>query len=102
MNCLVQGTTIANLPIKHNFWRMSNTSTDILECFNKQACIGAAGPAAAAANATTSRRQLSDGLDVSTAGDVLCAPGHTGILCGACLDNWYACSCRFPASPPSS
>ena len=97
LDCSTPGVTVANMPIATGAWRVSNTSTQVLECFNKAACVGAAGPAAAAANATAaSRRQLIGGTNAaslavsgSTAGDALCAAGHTGILCGACLDGHY-------------
>ena len=86
MDCSVEGITVANMPIKRGGWRLSNSSSTVYTCFNKAACVGAGRPLA---NTTTSGRRLGAILDVSTAGDALCAPGHTGFLCGTCLDQWY-------------
>ena len=72
------------MPVKKGGWRFSNLSTAVVTCFNAAACTGAE------INATASqRRRLAATSDGSTAGDALCAPGHTGFLCGQCQENWY-------------
>ena len=87
MDCSIPGITLANMPIKPGGWRLNNASSMVYECFNPDACTGNAG--VAGSNATQIRRQLSLGADISTAGNDLCAPGHTGFLCGACIEDWY-------------
>ena len=89
MDCSIPGITLANMPIRPGGWRLSNTTSTVHKCFNPDACVG--NPGVLGSNATQSRRRLSVGDSVSTAGDALCAPGHTGFLCGTCLDSWYVC-----------
>ena len=109
MDCSVPGITVANMPIKSGGWRYASTTTTIIECFNPDACAGNLGIAAVAAapaatinatgnasdstNATSSRRRQLSGGNASevdeTFGDSLCAPGHTGFLCGECKPNWH-------------
>ena len=101
MDCSIPGVTLANMPIKPGGWRVGNDTTDIVECFNLLACTGNKGILATleepssdgntTANATSSRRRrrLSASEVESTFGDALCAPGHTGMLCGSCKPNWY-------------
>ena len=92
MDCTIAGITIANMPIKPGGWRLSNTTSIVRECFNPDACIG--NPGVAGSNATQ-RRRLSAGASTSTAGDALCAPGHSGFLCGTCVAGW----CGAPHAP---
>ena len=89
MDCSIPGITLANMPIRPGGWRLSNTTSTVHKCFNPDACVG--NPGMLGSNATQIRRRLSVGDSVSTAGDALCAPGHTGFLCGTCFDNWYVC-----------
>ena len=97
MDCSIPGITVANMPIRAGGWRYSGNTTTIIVCFNRDACAGNLGiaapaPANTTANATAGRRQLatiSADLATQTFGDVLCAPGHTGFLCGQCADNWH-------------
>ena len=88
MDCTIPGITVANMPIMAGGWRLSNTTTMVYECFNPAACKGSSG----LLNATGQRRRLlgNGGGDVSTAGDSLCAAGHTGFLCATCIDDWCA------------
>ena len=85
MDCSIPGITLANMPIKRGGWRLSNTTSTVYECFNPDACVG--NPVVVGSNATQ-RRRLSAGASTSTAGNTLCAPGHTGFLCGACVADW--------------
>ena len=104
MDCSIPGITLANMPIKPGGWRMSNATSSVYECFNPDACVG--NPGVMGSNATQSRRRLSAGDGrrlsagdgVSTAGDALCALGHTGFLCGTCLENWYVGVCALAAT----
>ena len=70
---------------------MSNATSTVYECFNPAACVGTAR----AGSNMTQRRRLDSGDgtsmagdDTSMASDIYCAPGHTGFLCAACMDNW--------------
>ena len=98
MDCSQPGTTLANMPIKAGGWRIGNGTATVYTCFNPDACVGAAGPAAAVGNTTGSvsrRRRLVTApspLELGTFGDSLCAPGHTGFLCGACVEGFYGYS----------
>ena len=100
MDCSVPGVTVVNMPINPGGWRYSDSTVNIIECFNPEACAGNLGIAAAPANETGNatagdtsparRRRLStDGNETRTFGDVLCRPGHTGFLCGQCKDNFH-------------
>ena len=92
MDCSIVGVTLANMPIKPGGWRLSNTTSIVHECFNPDVCVG--NPGVAGSNATQ-RRRLSAGASTSTAGDALCAPGHSGFLCGTCVAGW----CGAPHAP---
>ena len=84
MDCSIPGITLANMPIKPGGWRLSNTTSRVYPCFNPGACSPTAGN-------TTRRRRLDAAENGgSTAGNALCAPGHTGFLCGTCIEDWYA------------
>lgn len=106
MDCSVPGVTVANMPIKAGVWRLSNSTVTIEECFNLLACagnLGIAAPAPAlptnASNTTNTTntsvveaaagRRLSVAVVEETYGEALCAPGHTGALCGTCKANWH-------------
>ena len=91
MDCSITGITLANMPIKPGGWRLSNATSTVYVCFNPDACVGIA--VAAGSNASQSRRRLSSGASPSTAGNALCAPGHTGFLCGTCIDDWCVGAC---------
>ena len=41
MACNVNGVTVATLPVKPSFWRMSNTSLAVEKCYTDGACTGA-------------------------------------------------------------
>lgn len=92
MDCSIPGVTLANMPIKQGGWRLGNDTAIVHECFNAAACVGAPSGAGPTLSATASRGRRMDGASGSTAGDALCAPGHTGFLCGTCVDNWHGYS----------
>ena len=106
MDCSIPGITLANMPIKAGGWRFGNSTSDIVACFNPDACPGndgilttlsLSGTNASNSSANTSasvrrRRLNTDPASIDTSGDALCAPGHTGMLCGACKANWYGYS----------
>ena len=73
------------MPIKSGGWRLGNDTATVYECFNPDACV----PPDDNRTGSASRRRLTVLSDVTTAGDNLCAPGHTGFLCATCQDNWY-------------
>ena len=88
MDCSIPGITVATMPIRSGAWRMSNDTTRVYSCFNPGAC----DPAVTTADNATRRRRLDTAAQggSSTAGDALCAPGHTGFLCGTCAPDWCA------------
>ena len=95
MDCSQPGTTLANMPIKAGGWRIGNGTATVYTCFNPDACVGAAGGPNAADNTTagaSSRRRLAASLSLGTFGDALCAEGHSGFLCGACVEGFYGYS----------
>ena len=83
MDCSVPGVTIANMPIKIGGWRVSNTTATVYPCFLPSACVGADGPLGNGSAASSAGRRLAPSQELSTAGDALCAPGHTGFLVSA-------------------
>ena len=50
------------------YWRSSDTTTDFIECFNPDACLG--------------------GDELSPHG--ICEHGYQGVLCASCIENYYA------------
>lgn len=54
--------TLASLTLEGGFWRTSNTSTEVLECHNADACSGGEAPSCGDANCL----------------DGYCAAGYTG------------------------
>jgi len=52
---------------KPGYFRSDNESEEIVECYNKQACLG--------------------GNETNPVG--ICAPGYAGRLCSTCEDNYY-------------
>eukprot|EP00903_Cladosiphon_okamuranus_P006562 g6410.t1 len=55
------GITVETLNINEGYWRATNTSENILECYNTDACSGG-----------------------MTGADSFCAPGYTGPYCAVC------------------
>jgi hypothetical protein len=87
MDCSAIGSTLAIMPVKAGGWRLGNESFKVHACFNKLACIGVNS---SSDSSTSSRRQLSSiGVAGTNAGDALCAPGHSGFMCGKCRTGWY-------------
>ena len=91
MDCSVPGVTVANMPIQPGGWRISNDTSIVHKCFNWKACVGNPG-IRATVNSTTRRRLAAAGTEASTAGDALCAIGHTGFLCGTCAAQCHGYS----------
>ena len=89
MDCSIPGITLVNMAINKGGWRLSNDTSTIYECFNKEACAGNPG---ILTTVNSTRRRLNTGTDVSTAGDALCAVGHTGFLCGMCKAGYHGYS----------
>ena len=92
MDCSIPGITLANMPIKEGGWRLSNDTSKVYDCFNQQACNATIGK----------RRRLVFSAEASTAGDALCAPGHTGFLCGTCADQYHGYSDATLCQPCAS
>ena len=92
MDCSIPGITLANMPIKEGGWRLSNDTSKVYGCFNQQACNATIGK----------RRRLVFSAEASTAGDALCAPGHTGFLCGTCADQYHGYSDTTLCQPCAS
>jgi len=93
LNCNDVGSDLSVLKLKPHYWRQSNDSSLVAQCFNPAACVGFQMNAT---NATLGRRRrrLSQSADVgmvlpsSTYGDGLCAPGHQGPFCAVCVEGY--------------
>eukprot|EP00611_Tribonema_gayanum_P032445 TRINITY_DN969_c0_g3_i3.p1 TRINITY_DN969_c0_g3~~TRINITY_DN969_c0_g3_i3.p1 ORF type:complete len:1006 (+),score=214.17 TRINITY_DN969_c0_g3_i3:240-3257(+) len=72
MTCTGAAVSIRDLPLQSGYWRASFTTSDIKECYNDDACIGQAPPAAGA-KATV---------------DGYCASAYQGPYCAVCRDNY--------------
>ena len=83
-DCTRPGVTIATLPVRANYWRVSPSSLAVVKCPTDGACIGAAASQAREDNATAAGRRLQSVQVIdssSTYGDGLCRDGHIGPYC---------------------
>ena len=86
VDCTLAGMSLETLRIEQGFWRTGPDSTNVLRCYNPEACIGA-------------RNMTSAGIDGSVDGNVTldyCAEGYTGPYCEVCADDYSGSfgSCR--------
>ena len=96
MNCSIPGITLTNMPIKPGGWRLGGASARIIRCFSTSgACAGNLGiltpvmdASNASSNVTARRLNGVDPSTIETFGDALCTAGHTGVLCGQCMEGW--------------
>ena len=65
MTCAEPGIALENLPLKADYWRVSEHAEEVYECDLDGACVGGADWAE------------------------YCAPGHKGVLCGVCEHGFY-------------
>ena len=65
-NCSGTGTTLATLPLKPGFWRVSNSTLQISECPYGNHCVGG-----------------------DAFGERLCRPGSFGWACAVCQDGYF-------------
>ncbi|CAN0503308.1 unnamed protein product, partial [Ectocarpus sp. 12 AP-2014] len=70
LNCDSEGTLLETLPLAEGYWRSTETSTNIRECFNDDACIGS----------EVSQR-------ISSPNDY-CDTGYMGPYCAVCMDGY--------------
>jgi hypothetical protein len=82
------GVSVVTLPLKENFWRVSNVSLAVGKCYTEGVCKGATPGGAKESEESTSRRHLAETL-TDTYGDALCRGGHTGPFCESCVAKYY-------------
>ncbi|CBN75058.1 conserved unknown protein [Ectocarpus siliculosus] len=70
LSCDSEGTLLETLPLAEGYWRSTETSTNIRECFNDDACIGS----------EVSQR-------ISSPNDY-CDTGYMGPYCAVCMDGY--------------
>ena len=94
------GVTLATLPLKPNYWRVSPNSTAIGPCYTAGVCVGSTvaqsrkGNASVANASTAVGRRLQSAAagavdSSSTFGDSLCRIGHTGAFCEQCAPTYH-------------
>lgn len=72
VDCSAKGITLATLPLLNGYWRLSETSTQLLPCSPKTKCEPV--------------KNVSKPGEVWWS-DLYCTPGHTGIQCEDCKDG---------------
>jgi hypothetical protein len=81
-DCSTVGSTLATLPLTAGFWRASDATTDVRECWLAAACVGTVHNASAATTAvSTSRRRRTTGSILAASqfdGNTYCAKGYKG------------------------
>ena len=84
VECLEKGISLSSLPLRPGFWRLAETSTQILPCSPLARCV------------PVQNKSLPSDEWWS---DVYCTPGHTGVLCEGCkhgfsrsLDGCVSCT----------
>jgi hypothetical protein len=77
--CDRPGVELLTLPLAIGYWRVTGTSTSLLECPTADACIGGSMCNASATSAATCDARA----------DNLCAASHRGPLCQVCVEGHY-------------
>ncbi|CAM9682270.1 unnamed protein product [Pylaiella littoralis] len=72
VDCRMEGTLLETLPLVEGYWRASDTSTTIRECFNDNACVGSS---------------LSGISFALSSADDYCARGYMGPYCAVCVNG---------------
>jgi hypothetical protein len=95
-NCSFVGSSLASLQLNPGYWRASNLTTDVRECWLAEACVKikkkhtltttAAATASAATRRTTDTAAIGQ-TDDNNVTDIYCADGYKGpckFACAAC------------------
>jgi hypothetical protein len=84
-DCSVIGSTLTTLQLQSGYWRASNTTTDVRECWLAEACVGTNNLSATTNTtaAATRRRRATETAsigqsDANEVTDIYCADGYKG------------------------